>query len=81
MRLLHFSASSRGKWGFPSRGGWPRLLISLASPIQRVPRSFAFFAKEGVPRTPAAAKLRHPIWNEIFVQPSFTLTGPASSKR
>ena len=47
MRLLHFSASSRGKWGFPSRGGWPRLLISLASPTRWGSPSFAFLAKGG----------------------------------
>ena len=42
-------------------GGWPGLLISQAQPTPWVPRSFAYFAKGRVPRTPTAAKLRHPI--------------------
>jgi len=62
-------------------GGWPRLLISLAPPTQRVPRSFAIFAKGGyherLQRRSYVTRFR----NEIFVQPSFTRTGPASSRR
>jgi len=42
-------------------GGWPGLLISLASPTLWVPRSFAIFAKGRVPRRSAVAMLRHPI--------------------
>ena len=45
--------------GGPSLAGG-RPLNSVAPAIQWVPRSFAFFAKGRVPRTPAAAQLRRP---------------------
>jgi hypothetical protein len=50
MRLLHCAA-----------GGSRRFLTPPARPRKRVPRSFAFFAKGRVPRTPSVAKLRGPI--------------------
>jgi hypothetical protein len=40
-------------------GGWPSLSISLASPTQRVPRSFAFFAKGRESEMPAPSGFDH----------------------
>jgi hypothetical protein len=50
--------------------GWPRLLISLASAVRRVPSSFAFFAKGRVVRMPAPAKLCRPT-TERNLPPAF----------
>jgi hypothetical protein len=43
--------------------------------------SFAFFAKGGYPERLRRRSYATRLWNEILVQPSFTRTGPASSKR
>jgi hypothetical protein len=58
-----------------------QVLISLASPTAEGAPSFAFSAKDGyhecLPLRSYATRSR----NEIFPHPSFTLIGPASSKR
>ena len=62
-------------------GGWPRLLILRALPAQWVPRSFAFLAKGGYHERLYMRSYAARFRNEIFAHPSFTRTGPASSRR
>ena len=70
------------EWENEATGVGGHALIWLPTKIQWVPRSFAFFGEgggyhEGLQLRSYTARS----WNEIFVQPSFTRTGPASSNR
>jgi hypothetical protein len=56
-------------------------LFSLASPTQWVPRPSRSFAKGGYHERLQLRSYATRFRNEIFVQPSFTRTGPASARR